>query len=59
METINVYSLIEISRLVRMKAIAKYWANDYTIMVDTRINEKKSKAPEYRRKCNNYNRQTL
>ena len=42
-ETINVNSLIEMNRLVRMKAISKIWANDITIMVDTRIGEKKAK----------------
>ena len=36
-ESINVNSLIEMNRLTRVKTMVKYWENDVTVMVDTRI----------------------
>ena len=42
-ESINVNSLIKTKRLLRTKAIVKFWGNDMTVLVDMRIGEKKAK----------------
>ena len=42
-ETININSLIESSRFTRMKAVVKYWENDITVLVDTRIKKYKAR----------------
>ena len=41
LEVINVNSLVDPGRLSRMKTIVKQWANDITIMIDTRITKQK------------------
>ena len=41
-ETINVNSFIEMSRLTRVKTMVKYWENDVTVLVDTRIRRNKA-----------------
>ena len=41
-ESINVNSLIEMSRLTRVKTMVKYWEKDVTVMVDTRIGKFKA-----------------
>ena len=41
-ESINVNSLIDTSRLMRVKTMVKYWENDVTVMVDTRIGKHKA-----------------
>ena len=42
LETINVNSIIDMSRLVRMKSLLKQWDNDISVLVDTRIQIKKA-----------------
>ena len=41
-ETVNVNSLIDMGRLIRMKSLLKQWDNDITVLVDTRITNKKA-----------------
>ena len=41
-ETINVNSLVDMGRLIRIKTLLKQWENDITVLVDTRIAEKKA-----------------
>ena len=41
LEVVNVNSLVDPGRLSRMKTIVKQWANDVTIMVDTRVTKQK------------------
>ena len=42
LETINVNSLVDMGRISRMKTLLKQWSNDITVMVDTRIPERKA-----------------
>ena len=42
LETINVNSIIDMGRLIRIKSLLKQWDNDITVLIDTRIPNKKA-----------------